>query len=407
MTLPPAVVARWAFLAVLPLWSIYLAHVVLGPHRPTGFLIFDSAYYCANAREIFERGNGLAYCNPFDPDPAAPVIYWHWLPWIVGVGTKFLGVDPGFIFCLAGAIGGFACAFLTFRLVEAILPASRTLVPCYLLVMWGGGLLVVSALATNLMHGQPPLYFLLQNDPFNGWWFLNWGRNLVLPTEAVYHALVAAAWLAAVRDRPWPAVGAVAALAATHPFSGIQHLLVIGASTGGPKALCDLLTPLPSDWNVAVVVVQHVDVAFAPGLAKWLGERTGHAVHVVREGERPTAGMVVVAGTNDHLVMTAERTLVYRAEPRDVFFRPSVDVFFTSVAEHWPRPGAAAVLTGMGRDGARGLAALRRRGWHTVVQDQATSVVWSMPKAAIDADAACAVLPIDRIPTALTARLRR
>lgn len=189
--------------------------------------------------------------------------------------------------------------------------------------------------------------------------------------------------------------------------SGPPDLLVIGASTGGPKALCDLLTPLPSDWNVAVVVVQHVDVAFAPGLAKWLGERTGHAVHVVREGERPTAGMVVVAGTNDHLVMTAERTLVYRAEPRDVFFRPSVDVFFTSVAEHWPRPGAAAVLTGMGRDGARGLAALRRRGWHTVVQDQATSVVWSMPKAAIDADAACAVLPIDRIPTALTARLRR
>jgi two-component system response regulator WspF len=195
--------------------------------------------------------------------------------------------------------------------------------------------------------------------------------------------------------------------AAPAAASGPPDLLVIGASTGGPKALCDLLAPLPGDWNVAVVIVQHVDVAFAPGLAKWLGERTGHAVHVVRDGDRPTAGMVVVAGTNDHLVMTAERTLVYRAEPRDVFFRPSVDVFFTSVAEHWPRPGAAAVLTGMGRDGARGLAALRQRGWHTVVQDQATSVVWSMPKAAIDADAACAVLPIDRMPSALAARLRR
>jgi len=229
MTVPSAAVACWAFLAVLPFWSVYLAHAVLGPHRPTGFLIFDSAYYCANAREIFERGNGLAYCNPFDPDPAAPVIYWHWLPWLVGVGTKVLGVDPGFMFCLAGAIGGFACAFLTFRLVEAILPASRALVPCYLLVMWGGGLLVASAVAANLVHGRTPLYFLLQNDPFNGWWFLNWGRNLVLPTEAVYHALVAAAWLAAMQNRPWPAVGAVAALAATHPFSGIQHLLVLGA----------------------------------------------------------------------------------------------------------------------------------------------------------------------------------
>jgi two-component system response regulator WspF len=189
--------------------------------------------------------------------------------------------------------------------------------------------------------------------------------------------------------------------------SGPPDLLVVGASTGGPKALCDLLTPLPCDWDVAVVIVQHVDVAFAPGLAKWLGERTGHAVRVVQEGERPTAGTVVVAGTNDHLVMSAERRFVYHPEPRDVFFRPSVDVFFTSVAEHWPRPGAAAVLTGMGRDGARGLAALRRRGWHTVAQDESTSIVWSMPKAAIDADAACAVLPIGTMPAALAARLRR
>ena len=75
MTVPSAAVARWALLAVLPFWSVYLAHAVLGPHRPTGFLIFDCAYYCANAREIFERGNGLAYCNPFDPDPAATARY--------------------------------------------------------------------------------------------------------------------------------------------------------------------------------------------------------------------------------------------------------------------------------------------------------------------------------------------
>jgi len=89
-----------------------------------------------------------------------------------------------------------------------------------------------------------------------------------------------------------------------------------------------------------------------------------------------------------------------------VFFRPSVDVFFESVAEHWPQTGVALLLTGMGRDGARGLLKLRSRGWHTVVQDQATSVVWSMPKAAIDAGAACETLPIGEMPRALTARFR-
>lgn len=183
------------------------------------------------------------------------------------------------------------------------------------------------------------------------------------------------------------------------------RLLVVGASTGGPKAVSDLLFPLPHDWNVAVVVVQHVDMAFAPGLAKWLGDRTGRPVRVAEHGQRPLAGDVLVAGTNDHLVLTRGGSLEYRAEPREVFFRPSVDVFFQSVAEHWPQPGAAALLTGMGRDGAKGLLALRSRGWHTVAQDQASSVVFSMPKAAIDAGAACEVLGIEAMARVLAARL--
>jgi two-component system response regulator WspF len=193
----------------------------------------------------------------------------------------------------------------------------------------------------------------------------------------------------------------------TAAASGPPRLLLVGASTGGPKAVSDLLAPLPTDWQVATLVVQHVDVAFAPGLAKWLGDRTGRGVRVVEHGQEPRAGDVLVAGTNDHLVMTRARTLDYRIEPREVFFRPSVDVFFESVAEHWPKPGVALLLTGMGKDGARGLAALRARGWHTVAQDQASSVVWSMPKAAIDAGAACEVLPIDRMAAAVAARLSR
>jgi two-component system response regulator WspF len=183
-------------------------------------------------------------------------------------------------------------------------------------------------------------------------------------------------------------------------------LVAIGASTGGPKAVADLLQPLPRDWNTAVVIVQHVDAAFSSGLAKWLADRTGHHVRVAERGQRPGPGDVLLAGTNDHLVMTKAGTLDYREEPRDLFFRPSVDVFFESLVEAWRRPGTAIVLTGMGRDGARGLARLRAGGWHTIAQDERTSVVWSMPKAAIDAGAACEVLPIERMASAIVSRRR-
>jgi two-component system response regulator WspF len=189
--------------------------------------------------------------------------------------------------------------------------------------------------------------------------------------------------------------------------TSLPQMLVIGASTGGPKAISDLLQPLPRDWNVAIVVVQHVDVAFSQGLAKWLGERTGHAVRVAEHGERPQAGAVLLAGTNDHLVLSKNRTLEYREEPREVFFRPSVDVFFDTVADHWPQAGTALLLTGMGRDGARGMARLRSCGWHTIAQNEATSVVWSMPKAAIDLGAACEVLAVEQMPAAIMSQLNR
>jgi two-component system response regulator WspF len=193
---------------------------------------------------------------------------------------------------------------------------------------------------------------------------------------------------------------------AAAPTGAAPRLLVIGASTGGPKAVADLVRHLPRDGNLATVVVQHVDVAFAAGLARWLAEQTGHLVDVVVPGRRPVAGTVLLAGTNDHLVLTAAGSLDYRSEPRDIFFRPSVDVFFESIADHWPAPGVAVLLTGMGRDGARGMNRLRSRGWHTIAQDEATSVVWSMPKAAIDLGAAAAVLPVERMPQSILDHLR-
>jgi len=154
-----------------------------------------------------------------------------------------------------------------------------------------------------------------------------------------------------------------------------------------------------------MVIVQHVDAQFAGGLAKWLGDQAAIPVTLAREGMQPEPGTAYLAESNDHLVIGADRTFRYTAEPVDNPYRPSVDAFFESLEANWKRPGVAALLTGIGRDGARGLLALRRAGWHTIAQDERSSVIYGMPKAAVELGAAKEILPLERIPEAITARL--
>ncbi|WP_422929868.1 chemotaxis response regulator protein-glutamate methylesterase [Singulisphaera sp. PoT] len=186
------------------------------------------------------------------------------------------------------------------------------------------------------------------------------------------------------------------------PSSPAGNLVLLGASTGGPKALADILSGLPKNWEASVIIVQHVDVAFAPSMGHWLGEHTGLKVGLIREGQKPEPGQVLLAATNDLLIMSADGKLHYTAEPREINYRPSLDVFYTSVAAHWPDRGVAVLLTGMGRDGAEGLLRLRRAGWHTIAQDERTSVVWGMPRVAAEIGAAVRVLPIGRIAEEIT-----
>ena len=183
-------------------------------------------------------------------------------------------------------------------------------------------------------------------------------------------------------------------------------IVLLGASTGGPKALADILAGFPAELEAAVVIVQHVDAAFAPGLAGWLGDHTGRRVEVITPGRRPEPGTILMAATDDHLVMTPGRWLDYDPDPKHHHYRPSVDVFFSSIAAHWPDPGVAAILTGMGRDGAAGLLELRKAGWHTIAQDRASCVVWGMPKAAAELGAAAQILPVDQIAGAIAKRVR-
>jgi two-component system response regulator WspF len=181
------------------------------------------------------------------------------------------------------------------------------------------------------------------------------------------------------------------------PDRALPPLIAIGASTGGPQALLTVLAGLPKDLPAAIAIVQHIESDFMGGLASWLHDGSGIRVELAVDGMVPRCGTAVMAATEEHLVMTAGGSYRYRAEPVDQIYRPSVDVFFSSLAEHWPSPAVAVLLTGMGRDGAEGLKKLRVAGWNTIAQDEATSVVYGMPKAAAQMGAASKVLPITGI----------
>jgi len=183
--------------------------------------------------------------------------------------------------------------------------------------------------------------------------------------------------------------------------NSVPPLIVIGSSTGGPKALAEVLSCLPKELGAGIVIAQHVDCEFSGDLADWLNAQTDLTVRLVSEGRRPASGNVFLAGSNDHLIFSPDLTLVYTTEPVNIPFRPSVDVFFKSVARLWPSKGVGVLLTGMGRDGAEGLSALRQAGWYTIAQDEATSVIYGMPKAAKELGAADDILPIGEVAPAL------
>jgi chemotaxis response regulator CheB len=178
-------------------------------------------------------------------------------------------------------------------------------------------------------------------------------------------------------------------------------LIAIGASAGGPAALATLLRDLPKEFPAAIVIVQHVDEQFATGMATWLDQGTALPVRIAKEGDRPMVGQVLLAATGDHLTLKTSDRVGYTADPIDYVYRPSVDVFFQSACRLWRGAIVGVLLTGMGRDGALGLKALRDHGHHTIAQDQATSAVYGMPKAAAAINAAVDILPAERIASKL------
>ena len=182
--------------------------------------------------------------------------------------------------------------------------------------------------------------------------------------------------------------------------------VAIAASTGGPPAVATVLRALPAGWAVPVLVVQHIGAGFDTGLVRYLADCTPLPVFLA-EDRRPLAGGGVhVCPAERHLAVSAGRRLrVTAAEPIEGY-RPSANHLFRTVAGVYGAGAAAVVLTGMGRDGAEGLLAVRRAGGLAIAQDQATSIVYGMPRQAVLRGAAEAVLPLEAIGPALVARRR-
>ncbi len=210
---------------------------------------------------------------------------------------------------------------------------------------------------------------------------------------------------ASAAGSPIPPISSMPSMPAI-PAIGAPIVVAIGASTGGPRAIADLLRSIPKDLPAAFLVVQHVSVEFVAGFAQWLAAETGRRVALARAGDVPRIGDVLVAGEDRHLAWSHGGVLEYREEPKDHVHRPAIDELFASLAA-CPRPGVAVLLTGMGRDGAEGMLALRRAGWHTIAQDEATSVVWGMPGVAHRTGAAVETLPLGAIGDAVQHAVQR
>jgi len=178
-------------------------------------------------------------------------------------------------------------------------------------------------------------------------------------------------------------------------------LFAIGTSAGGPAALAEVLGDFSRGTAAAFVVIQHLDRHFAPSLAEWLGQQIALPVRLACEGDVPEPGTVLLPSREDHLVLNAQGSLYYTADPKDYVYRPSIDAFFMSIAAHWKSNAAGVLLTGMGRDGARGLKKMREAKFPTLAQDQKTSAVYGMPKEAAQLGAADQILPLNEIGPAL------
>jgi two-component system, chemotaxis family, protein-glutamate methylesterase/glutaminase len=259
---------------------------------------------------------------------------------------------------------------------------------------------------------------VLQKQPHEGNMVnaIAWVREKLMPMlRQVAEALAAPPEAPApARPRPAPVAPALAALPAgprteaPRP-AGPPEVLAIGCSTGGPNALEEVLSHLPADFPLPILVVQHMPQGFTRLLAERLSRRTPFAAAEAEPGTVVEPGRVWIAPGDRHLIVqragTGFQLQTNREEPENSC-RPAVDVLFRSVASAYGRQALAAVLTGMGQDGALGAQAIVAAGGQVLAQDEASSVVWGMPGAVVRAGLAAKVLPLTGLAEEIVQRAR-
>jgi len=162
------------------------------------------------------------------------------------------------------------------------------------------------------------------------------------------------------------------------------NLVVIGSSTGGPEALRQLLGTLSSGLHAAIIIVQHLDNLFINEFVSWLSQHCKLPVTIAEQDKQPQVGHIYVAHPKAHLVIDKNHQFDYVEKPGQHAYQPSINVFFSSVNKYWTTPGCAVLLTGMGKDGAKGLKKLLESGWRTYAQEKKSCAVYGMPKAALE-----------------------
>jgi two-component system chemotaxis response regulator CheB len=179
------------------------------------------------------------------------------------------------------------------------------------------------------------------------------------------------------------------------------QIIAIGASTGGPQALQTILSQLPADFPLPILCVQHISNGFLPGLVSWLGKYFKGKVQIASNGEIPRPGCVYFPPENTHLVVDRSGRMQASEAPALGGHRPSVTVTFRSMAEHYRDASVGVLLTGMGRDGGEGMQAMAEVGAQTIAQNEASCIVYGMPKDAVERGAARLILPLYDIADAV------
>jgi two-component system chemotaxis response regulator CheB len=226
-----------------------------------------------------------------------------------------------------------------------------------------------------------------------------WERRLVAAVKLVSRIKV----ITHLRGRARQAAGVPSRPSAATVTTTWNRSVAVGASTGGPAAVVDVLRAIPAPFPLPVFLVMHIGLPFGGALAEWLDGQTPHHVRWAVHGEPiPTDGHVIMAPPDRHLVLR-DRKLWLTDDAERHSCRPSIDILFESLAREHGAGVSAALLTGMGRDGAAGLLEIRRVGGMTIAQDEATSVVYGMPREAVRLGAAGRILALPDIGPALAA----